>query len=208
MKTLVFRPLSSTSIDSAFWQRFLELLYETLFCNFLCCTADSGLATSLFPKSPWQTQSTARNLSAGPRLGFSLVGGCLEIDLWQVYAASGPYLVTNRKALTLHRQIIDHSNVPTHVVTLTQMGTSVYLGQTHLGTPFQVPAWVRKFSLGSTGDEISSLIIIQSLLVQKNFEYLKVGLCSFLLKDQMVVGVMVSNIFEIMFFLRLFYQYA
>ena len=62
-------------------------------------------------------------------------------------------------------------NVPTHVVTLTQVGTSVYLGQTHLGTPFQVPAWVRKFSFGSTGDEISSLIIIQSLFVQQNFEY-------------------------------------
>ena len=59
--------------------------------------------------------------------------------------------------------------VPTHVVTLTQVGTSVYLGQTHLRTPFQVPAWVRKFSLGSTGDEISSLIIIQSLFVQQNF---------------------------------------
>ena len=26
-------------------------------------------------------------------------------------------------------------DVPTHVVTLTQVGTSVYLGQTHLGTP-------------------------------------------------------------------------
>ena len=61
-------------------------------------------------------------------------------------------------------------NVPTHVITLTQVETSVYLGQTHLGTPLQVPAWVRKFSLGSTGDEISSLIIIQSLFVQK-FEY-------------------------------------
>ena len=36
----------------------------------------------------------------------------------------------------------------------------------HLGTPFQVPAWVRKFSLGSTGDEVSSLIIIQSLFVR------------------------------------------
>ena len=46
------------------------------------------------------------------------------------------------------------------MVTLTQVGTSVYLGQTRLGTPLQVPAWVRKFSLGSTGDEISSLIII------------------------------------------------
>ena len=53
--------------------------------------------------------------------------------------------------------------VPPHVVTLTQVGTSVYLGQTHLGTPLQVPAWVRKFSLGSTGDEISSLIIIRGL---------------------------------------------
>ena len=61
--------------------------------------------------------------------------------------------------------------VPTHVVTLTQVGTSVYLGQTHLETPFQVPAWVRKFSLGSTGDEISSLIIIQSLFVQQKFEH-------------------------------------
>ena len=59
----------------------------------------------------------------------------------------------------------DHcdTDVPTHMVTLTQVGTSVYLGQTHLGTPLQVPAWVIKFSLGSTGDEISSLIIIQSL---------------------------------------------
>ena len=61
--------------------------------------------------------------------------------------------------------------VPTHVVTLTQVGTSVYLGQTHLGTPFEVPAWVKMFSLGSTGDEISSLIIIQRLFVQQKFEY-------------------------------------
>ena len=61
--------------------------------------------------------------------------------------------------------------VPTHVVTLTQVGTAVYLGQTHQGTPLQVPVWVRKFSLGSTGDEISSLIIIQGLLVQQKFEY-------------------------------------
>ena len=53
-----------------------------------------------------------------------------------------------------------NSSVPTHMVTLTQVGTSVYLGQTHLRTPVQVPAWVRKFSLGSTGDEISPLIII------------------------------------------------
>ena len=51
------------------------------------------------------------------------------------------------------------------MVTLTQVGTNVYLGQTYLGSPFQVPAWVRKFSLGSTGYEISSLIIIQSLFV-------------------------------------------
>ena len=43
--------------------------------------------------------------------------------------------------------------VPTHLVTLTQVVTSVYLGQTHLGTPFQVSAWVRKFSLGSTRDD-------------------------------------------------------
>ena len=61
--------------------------------------------------------------------------------------------------------------VPTHMVTLTQVETSVYLGQTHLGTPFQVPAWVRKFSLGSTTDEISSLIIIQSLFVKQKFEH-------------------------------------
>ena len=57
-------------------------------------------------------------------------------------------------------------------VTAAQVGTCVYLGQTHLGTPFQVPAWVRKFLLGSTGDEISSLIIdIQNLFVQQKFEY-------------------------------------
>ena len=43
--------------------------------------------------------------------------------------------------------------VPTHVVTLTQVVTSVYLGQTHLGIPFYVSAWVRKFSLGSTRDD-------------------------------------------------------
>ena len=61
--------------------------------------------------------------------------------------------------------------VPTHVVTLTHVGTNVYLGQTHVGTPFKVPGWVRKFSLGSTADEIFSLIIIQSLFVQQNFEY-------------------------------------
>ena len=33
------------------------------------------------------------------------------------------------------------------------MVTSVYLGQTHVGTPFQVSAWVRKFSLGSIRDD-------------------------------------------------------
>ena len=60
--------------------------------------------------------------------------------------------------------------VPIHVVALSQVGTSFYLGQTDLGTPLQVPAWVRKFSLRSTGDEISSLIIIQSLFVQQKFE--------------------------------------
>ena len=49
--------------------------------------------------------------------------------------------------------------------------SAVYLGQTLMGTPFQVPAWVRKFSFGSTGDEISSLIIIQNLFVQQKFEY-------------------------------------
>ena len=67
---------------------------------------------------------------------------------------------------------LKHHSVPTHVVTLTQVGTSVYLDQTHLGTPFQVPAWVRKFSFGPTGDQIFSLIIIiQSLFVQQKFEH-------------------------------------
>ena len=61
--------------------------------------------------------------------------------------------------------------VPSHVVTLTQVGTSVYLGQTYLGTPFQVRTWVRKFSLGSTGDEVSSQIIIQRFSVQQKFEH-------------------------------------
>ena len=87
-------------------------------------------------------------------------------------------------------QVQESDNVPTHVVTLTQVGTSIHLGQTHLGTPFQVPAWVRKLSLGSTGDQIFSLIIIQSLFVQQ------------------VSGVMVSNIFEIVFFLDFCHQYA
>ena len=44
-------------------------------------------------------------------------------------------------------------DVPTHLVTLTQIGTSVYLGRTHLGNSIQFPAWVRKFSLGSTGGD-------------------------------------------------------
>ena len=56
------------------------------------------LATSLFPKNPRQTHSTARNLSAGPSntlilLGFSLVGGCLEIDLWKVYLRLSHFLL-------------------------------------------------------------------------------------------------------------------
>ena len=80
---------------------------------------------------------------------------------------------------------VSYNYVPTHVVTLTQVGTGVYLGQTYRGHPFQVLAWVRKFSLVSTGDEIwvrkfslvstgdeiSLLIIIQSLYVHKNFWY-------------------------------------
>ena len=40
--------------------------------------------------------------------------------------------------------------------------------QTHLGTPLQVPAWVRKFSLGSTGDEISSLIFFKVYLYSRS----------------------------------------
>ena len=48
---------------------------------------------------------------------------------------------------------MNYDTVPTHVVTPTQVVTGVYLGQTHLGTPFQVSAWVRKFSLGSTRDD-------------------------------------------------------
>ena len=76
-----------------------------------------------------------------------------------------------RKGPTLLFFVTYFEDVPTHVVTLTQVVTSVYLGQTHLGTSFQVPAWVRKFSLGSTRDEMSSLIIIQSLFVQQKFEY-------------------------------------
>ena len=63
--------------------------------------------------------------------------------------------------------ILLDDHVPTHVVTLTQVGTSVYLGQTHPETLLQVPVWVRKFSLGSTGDEISSLIIISIVIIQR-----------------------------------------
>ena len=77
----------------------------------------------------------------------------------------------SREKNQIRFKIASDGDVPTHVVTLTQVGTSVYLGQTHLGTPLQIPAWVKKFSLGSTGDEISSLIIIQSLFVQQKFEY-------------------------------------
>ena len=43
------------------------------------------------------------------------------------------------------------------------MGTSVELGQTHLGTPFQVPAWVRKFSRPQLLEElIGELPAVQS----------------------------------------------
>ena len=56
-------------------------------------------------------------------------------------------LNVNEQTLSANEYMVNR-NVPTHVVTLTLVGTSVYLGQTHLGTPFQVPAWVRKFSLG------------------------------------------------------------
>ena len=59
--------------------------------------------------------------------------------------ASKQFLHRNRTLILVH--------VPTHVVTLTQVVTDVYLGQTHLGTPFQVSAWVRKFSLWSTRDD-------------------------------------------------------
>ena len=61
--------------------------------------------------------------------------------------------------------------VLTHVVTLTQVVTSVYLGQTRLETPFQVPAWVRKFSLWSTGDEISWGMLVVSKVTYPNEEH-------------------------------------
>ena len=59
--------------------------------------------------------------------------------------------ITRILAVNIGRQVF-FVIVPAPVAILTQGGTSVYLGQTHLGTPLQVPAWVRKFSLGSTGD--------------------------------------------------------
>ena len=75
--------------------------------------------------------------------------------------------ITRKLRLATAPPMASFDDVPTHVVTLTQVGTGVYLGQTHLGTPFQVPAWVRKFSLGSTGDEISSLIIFKAYLYSR-----------------------------------------
>ena len=58
-----------------------------------------------------------------------------------------------RTVLSVCNFFLRDGNVPTHVRNLTQVVTSVYLGHTHLGTPFQVSAWVRKFSLGSTRDD-------------------------------------------------------
>ena len=80
-------------------------------------------------------------------------------------------MAPERLAVRKNFKLLKYEHVPTHAVTLTQVRTSVYLGQTHLGTPFQVLAWVKKFSLGSAGDEISSLIITQRLSVPQKFEH-------------------------------------
>ena len=69
-----------------------------------------------------------------------------EIQCCKLFAPTVPQ---NGRGIELQRNI----SVPTHVVTLTQVVTSVYLGQTHLGTPFQISVGVRKFSLGSTRDD-------------------------------------------------------
>ena len=63
------------------------------------------------------------------------------------------------------------NNVSIYVVILTQVGTSDYLGLTHLGTLFQVPVWVRKFSLGSTGDDHLFGISLVSKVTSPNEEH-------------------------------------
>ena len=52
-------------------------------------------------------------------------------------------------------------NVLTHVVTLTQVGTSVYLRETHPGTPF-------KFLLGSQSFYLGQLMTIYRDVTMKN----------------------------------------
>ena len=76
-----------------------------------------------------------------------------------VSISNGPVIKRTKRSVLFSTMILffwqgcSNSSVPTHVVTLTQVVTSVYLGQTHLGTPFQVFAWVIKSSLGSTRDD-------------------------------------------------------
>ena len=138
--------------------------------------------TVAISNSPRQIQSHCRRIHIHHgKFKFATANSSLLHQI-QIHQGKFKFAVANSNSL---RQIQIHhgkfkftwqnhihcGNVPTHVVTLTQVGTSVYLGQTHLGTPIQVPAWIRKLSLGSTGDEICSLIIIQSLFVQHKFEY-------------------------------------
>ena len=63
------------------------------------------------------------------------------------------FQITLGLVFTINAKNLDSGYVPTHMVTLTQVVTSVYFGQTHLGTPFQVSAWVGKFLLGSARDD-------------------------------------------------------
>ena len=65
-------------------------------------------------------------------------------------ASAGEYsfssVFSNRKLSSY----VSHT-VPTHVITLTQVGTSVYLGQTHLGTTFKFLLGSESFHLGQLG---------------------------------------------------------
>ena len=58
-------------------------------------------------------------------------------------------VLTNVLPISLRLQeLLCYEYVRTHMVTLTQVGTSAYLGQTHLETPFQVNAWSESSHFG------------------------------------------------------------
>ena len=153
--TLQQSPLQNLGIGSG-QIRFVQKWTHFEDCSHLCLESGLNLATRLLFTSIIQYT----NVMVGLKL---LAGYWDKRDMQQCFVSREKNQIRFKNA--------SDGDVPTHVVTLTHVGTSVYLGQTHLGTPLHIPAWVKKFSLGSTGDEISSLIIIQGLFVQQKFEY-------------------------------------